>query len=263
MKNKIKYLVIGVFLLVLLLGGINLLTSNKNNFFTKKQLKQSKVHFYEEPNIDISKIKLYIFYVIPANKTDKIKDNWQSLIKNHLDQITAFHQRQFKNLSTLEYEFYQQPVTLTNEIATNNQPFDVFNLDASLKIAEEIYKTLTQELKLLSNHYNILTIIYEGEGAFGGAITEKNNLVEKYKLSSKILPTTIENFDGIVFLSAGYLEKDYGESIFYHEIAHTLGIPDAYQNNKSLSDDIMGNGRFEPLENNYLDNSVLNKMIEF
>lgn len=262
---RVKLLIIPLVILVISSLVYKLLT-NQREKFSSWPISKIKVHFYEEPTIDLSKIKLYVVYALPNNKKAYLKNDWLSLIRKALDKVSLFHHLQFKGFSSIKYEIYHSPIILPDESEAYNTKVDTFNLKKFLKLAEDVEKTLSLDFDVFNldkNNYNILVIFYEGEGAFGAVITDKPKIIEKYSLSSQILPTKIEKFNGVVFISIEYLTTLSGESLLYHEIAHTLGIPDTYQNGRSLSSGIMGAGRFEPLENNYLDKTILNKMISY
>lgn len=258
---KSKYAIIIILILVITAPTLIFILLPSKGKNISKASKQT-VHFYGEPNLNLSSIKLYALYVVPQFKKNQLKNDWQKLIKEALDKAKSFHQVQFRNLSKIDYEIHPQPIVLENIPETDKIGFDSSEMSILLKMIENLEKELSPKLTdLKNNSYKILVIFYEGEGAFGAAITEKSDLLKNYKGSANILPTAIENFNGLAFVSIDYLTKPYGESILYHEIAHALGIPDGYQNDKDLSLDIMGNGRFLPLEINYLNHETINKMM--
>ena len=258
-----KYLIV-IFVFILIIAFLIVISQRVSK---EKQVTQAnKIYFYNQPSINISKIKLKVFYAVPKNKEKEINPGWKDIIENSLKKIVLFHQIQFRNKSTISYDIYSQPFILTNDDSYYNSDFDVVNNKSLLAIAEEIEKFLQKEnsqfLNLNKNEYNVLVILYEGSGAFGAVITDNLKIVDWPQ--AKVVTTTIEKFNGVVFVSFDYLVKSelksFGDSIFYHELAHTLGIPDKYENNINFSLDIMGAGRFEPLENNYLDQETLTKM---
>lgn len=256
---KFKYSIIAVFIVIISVTAFRFKYSSDKEKNISKMIKET-VYFYDDQTLKLSNIKLYAIYALPQTKKNQLKNNWQNLIKEALNKAKLFHQIQFRNRSKIDYEIYPQIIVLDD--TPSQIGFDSLKLSEFLKIVENIEKKLVRELlKLKDDSYKILVIFYEGEGAFGAVITDKSDLLNKYKSSLNVVTTTIENFNGIAFISLDYLNKPYGESILYHEIAHTFGIPDAYQNNKDFSLDIMGNGRFLPLEINYLDYETINKMI--
>ncbi|BCX15243.1 MAG: hypothetical protein KatS3mg097_135 [Candidatus Parcubacteria bacterium] len=259
---KLKFIIIIIIIFSLFLSALLYYSFSQQSNNQLSSL--STLHFYDEPSIDLKHINLYAIYVVAADKKNEIKNNWQQLIEKSLQKISAFHQNQFRNLSHLEYKIYKQPIIIENIDTMNNKGFDVTSLPEFFKIIEKIDKEMPLDFITNKNDiYKILVIFYEGENtAFGSAIVDKENIAEKYQQSSRIITTTIENFNGVALISNDYLNKPYGESILYHEIAHTLGIPDFYKDNQELSLDIMGNGRFIPLEINYLDYEIIKKMTQ-
>lgn len=258
-----KYLIL---ISALILTVVILFFLPQKNYNVKPVIKESKIHFYNQLSVDISKIKLKVFYAVPKNKEKEINLNWKDIIKNSLKKISLFHQIQFRNKSLISYDIYDQPFILNNNDFYYNSNFDVVNNKSLLAIAEEIEQFFDKQnnslLDINKSEYNILTVIYEGEGAFGAVITDNLEIVNWSQ--AKIVTTTIEKFNGVVFVSLDYLAEPelstFGDSIFYHELAHTLGIPDKYENDTNFSLDIMGVGRFEPLENNFLEEETLIKM---
>lgn len=261
MKNKFIYIFVFIFLLIISIGLVILL---KTPPIELSQLKiQSEPHLYNNPQISLRKINLLVFYVSPPGLSS---NNWYENIKEVLEKIKAFHYLQFKKLSIIDYKIYPQPLIFDIK---NKQSFEEgnHNLLKAIKIAEEIETQIIQKkidknfIPLSNNSYNVLGIIYEGAGLYGGLISEKKiSLVERNFTQE----TSLHKFQGFVFISIDYLTKEgfkkIGPTLFYHELAHTFGIPDQYDPQQIFSLDIMGRGRWEILENNYLDHQTLVKM---
>ncbi len=259
MKNKFIY--VFIFLLIVLIGLIILLRIYR----IKTPQLETKIepHFYNNPQISLNNINLMVFYVASSKS---LPDNWHKNIEETLEKIKAFHNLQFKNLSHLDYKIYPKPLILDIKNIQLSEEQN-HNIIKAIKIAEEIENQIIQgqidqNFAFLSNNaYNILVIIYEGAGLYGGLISE-----EKISFLEKNLTynTNLRKFQGFVFISADYLMKNelkkIGPSLFYHELAHTFGVPDKYNQREVLSLDIMGRGRWESLENNYFDYQTLVKM---
>jgi hypothetical protein len=88
-------------------------------------------------------------------------------------------------------------------------------------------------------------------------------IVEDLGLSSSALfEVAVDSVDGFFLVNRRFLEGEYGQfgaSIFAHEFYHTLGTTDQYEGEHALpvSQDIMGVGRFRPLEKTYLERATL------
>lgn len=195
-----------------------------------------KPHLYKDPSVDISQIDLKIFYVVPNNL--QVAPEWRTQISSILTDIVKFHELQFHNTSKLTANLYPSPVILTHEDSFyDTQNTDYGNPQGLRNIVPELESRFPDFLKVPPGNYQATAIIYEGVGASGAE-------------NAMILSRT--------FLSGGEYNLD-GASLFYHEFAHTFGVPDRYDltNNQPESGDIMGNGRFKPLDTNYLGSDIL------
>ena len=191
-------------------------------------------HYYKDPNIDISKIALKVFYVAAANQ--KIANTWQLEINKAVQDISEFHSIQFHGLSTIKAEIYPEPVKLSHDSTyydTENTNFG--NPEGLRRIIPELENNYEEFLKTKAQEFRAIAIIYEGVGASGSS--------------------------GAMILSRTYLsDPQYatdGSAIFYHEFAHTYGLPDRFDpvTNIPQTNDIMGSGRFKPIATDYLDPS--------
>jgi M6 family metalloprotease-like protein len=93
--------------------------------------------------------------------------------------------------------------------------------------------------------FNVLAILYEGVGSGGTVDLGPADFIKQGSLPTFLLARnflTEENY------------QDYGTSFFAHEFGHTLGLPDNYdtKTGKPYSDDLMGSGRYRPLEATYI-----------
>ena len=197
---------------------------------------QIRPHAYGDAAADISKINLKIFYVVPNNLL--IAPSWHNDIAGILDDEIKFHATQFHNFSRLLPEVYPNPVTLEHEdIFYDTANTDLGNPQGLKNIVPELQRRFADFLQVPKGNYLAIAIIYEGVGAAGAP--------------------------NAMILSRTFLAKDeyklVGKSLFYHEFAHTFGLPDSYSltNNLPSANDIMGSGRYKPFDTNYLSPNLL------
>ncbi len=209
---------------------------------------EQKIHYYKDENVDLTKIRIKAVYFVPKNKVSDTKSDWQNLLKNVLSRMAEFHKLQFKDLSQISFDIYPKMVLgLENNLVYDTKSTKFGNPRALLAVSGEIEKRIFNPkgdlynkdfAKLEKNEFESLFIMYEGVAASG--VGKEGGL-----------PTA--------FVARGFLTdkgyKVFGDSTFYHEFAHTIGILDLFdaKTNKPFSEDIMGSGRFRPLEINYID----------
>lgn len=194
-----------------------------------------KPHVYKDPTQGISKIDLKIFYVVPSNLS--ADPNWHDQIQSVLKEVSDFHAVQFHNSSLLKAQIYPSPVILPHDDAyydtqdtSNGNPQGLRSIEPGLE------RDYPDFLKVPQGEFLSVAIIYEGVGASGG--------------------------EGGMILSRTFLAKDEYKlsraSLFYHEFAHTFGLPDRFdQENNPDSDGVMGNGRYKPISINYIETDFL------
>ncbi len=206
------------------------------------------VHYYNNPIVPLDNIAVKIFYVLPSDKSKNVEEGWQETIRDSFKKITLFHSIQFLGRSAMSYSVFPRPVFLPNKGSFYDTPgtFEV-NLsslesieeDALLKLNSESEAELKKFLKIPPGHYTILFFIYEGNGMGGDR--------------------------GRAYVSATIIKdsafKDVKESIMYSNIGHALGFKDHDKKKEEIiSDGIMGRGLFRPLEINFIESSILQKM---
>ena len=243
---------------------------------------KSKIHAYHNTDSSLEKIRIRAFYVVPQNKTADAVPNWKEFLETALVRAAEFHEIQFREKSALYYNIYQEPVILEK----NNDYYDTEstrhgNPKALISIGNELEKRVFKKDGDLymenfsqrnESEYPVLAIIYEGVGAAGGVIYESelesvSEISKKLGLSESVIyKVDVESADGFFILSRSYLtDEQYkfnGITHFYHEFAHTFGLPDGYDLETGVSDtfDIMGEGRRKPIEIMYLDRKFTRAM---
>ena len=236
---------------------------------------ESKIHAFHNPDSNLEKIRIRAFYVVPQNKTADAVSNWKEFLETSLAKAAEFHKIQFREKSALNYDIYPEPVILEkNNIFYDTKTTKYGNPKALIGIANELEKRVFRKDGDLYNEnfsqrsaseYPVLGIIYEGVGAAGGVIYESElestvEIAKKLGLpESVIYKVDVESADGFFILSRTFLtDAEYrfnGVTNFYHEFAHTFGLPDGYDLETGVSStfDIMGEGRKKPIEIMYLD----------
>ena len=248
---------------------------------SRSNLAPAGAHIYKNSGADIGKIALRIFYAVPKNKA--VADgNWPGSTEEALKKISAFHELQFRGKSKISYALFPRPVILENDnLYYDSSSTNGGNPHALIAIAEELERRVFREGGDLFDKnfaaprgmgYPVMGIVYEGVGAAGGIIYESQAespevIAKELNVpASLVYLVNVSSSDGLFLLNREFLTdprySPRGASILYHEFAHTLGIADRYeaQTDKALSDDIMGGGRREPIEMNYIDSAILKEM---
>jgi len=239
-------------------------------------------HIYKNPGANIEKISMRVFHAVPKNKATEAIGSWPGLAEEALQKVSAFHELQFGGKSKISYEIFLRPIVLERDNlyydsdSTNNG-----NPHALITVAEEIERRVFRESGDLfdknfaaprEGSYPVMGIIYEGVGAVGGIIYDSDAespeaIAKELNVpASLVYRVNVTSSDGFFLLNREFLfDPRYaprGATILYHEFAHALGVEDRYdaKTDRASSDDIMGGGRREPIEMNYLDPTTLKEM---
>ena len=204
-------------------------------------------HYFQAPDVKISKIKLEVVYFVPNDQ--KPDENFYTSIENAAKEIQNFHLEQFRGLSALRYAIYAKPVLGIESSAFYDGSNTAHgNPDAVKKIFLE---TASRVFNPNSDMYDakftrrqndelpIRIFIYQGVGASSGVLS--------------------------AIISYDYFTKtNYGATTLYHEILHNLGVPDGYDYiaGDAYSDDIMGGGRIKPISQTYIREEIKKQMME-
>ncbi|MDO8537069.1 MAG: hypothetical protein Q7R94_02380, partial [bacterium] len=199
--------------------------------------------------------------------------DWKEKLATTLDKAARFHDLQFRGASKLAYDIFPEPFILKQD----NAHYDTDTTSAGnprglVNISEEIEtRAFTTSGDLYNENfsaidkseYRVMALFYEGVGGAGGIIYESEldspgEIAKKLGLDESIVyVVNINSVDGFLLVNKRFLDA----TIFYHEFAHTLGLPDRYdEDDNPSSSDIMGAGRKKPIENTYLDKSLLKEM---
>jgi hypothetical protein len=239
------------------------------------------VHVYKNSDKSIADIKIFAFYAVPKNKVGQLEPHWKDQFQAVLDDAVKFHDLQFRGRSQLTYVIFPEPIVLENDdIFYDTTTTDGGNPHGLINISEEINRRILEKggdlyreqfAKTGSSEYRVMGILYEGVGASGGLIYD-SSLQSAEEIAGQlgvpesiVYVVNITNVEAFFLVNRDYLIqnqlKSYGSSIFYHEFAHAFGLPDAFdEENAPYVSDVMGTGRYKPIENTYIDKSFLTAM---
>lgn len=248
---------------------------------TAERLKPA-AHFYKNPRINLARVVLKVFYVVPQNRKDKIDPNLEETLENTLEKAAAFHKIQFRELSELKYDIFPKPIILKEENGFyDTEDTNRGNPYALLRVSREVNDRVfikggdlydEEFVRVEEGEYPVMGLIYEGVGASGSAIyeSELNSAAEIARQlgipESEVKVVKIKEVDGFFILNREFLTNPelslHGVTTLYHEFGHTLGLPDNYntETNQPFYMDIMGGGREETIELMYFDRLSLRDM---
>ena len=225
------------------------------------------VHYYENKDVSLEKILVRVFLFQPNNSDVRLGDDWREEFKNIFDKIQAVHQKQFFNLSAMEYVVYPEIITGKQSAQYYDSDMLIINLGEDTEqlnlIIDEINDRIENaELNKINYDdfdytYLVNQVFYTGSnksninGTVGGYTNEIDNI----------------NTSLIFWMALMDNRSSQNASVVYHEILHTFGVPEGYYYNELSPfaprvDDIMGAGVYEPrpIEVNYLMKEVKKKM---
>ncbi|GEM_PF-2077744 len=235
-----------------------------------------RANFYKDPSVDISRIRVKMFYVVPKNKTQN--PLWRETITSALDQVVKFQSVQFRGLSQIRYDIFPTPVLLRNEdsfydtTSTNSgNPHGLVGVAQEIdervfRVGGDFYNVDFAEFD--KSEYPVMGLVYEGVGASGGVIYEAKlktakEIAEKLGVPESIVYIVdIGSVKGFFIINNQYLTADqykiFGPTLLYHEFSHTIGLPDRFDDDdRPFSDDVTGSGRKESIDVTYIASDLL------
>lgn len=238
-------------------------------------------HVYNIPERSLKHTQIAAFYFVPKNKVDAQDENWKALLEAGLEKLRAFHALQFQGFSDLTYAIYPEPVIGVEEnLFYDTEVTQRGNPRALMSVAEEIEGRVfrpsgdlaIREFSAPPAHvYPVMLIMYEGVGAAGGVIHESEletvgEIAEALGLPEEIIfRVNVDSAGGFFLVNRDFLSEAFapaGVTILAHEFYHTIGVPDGYDEESAVAEtsDIMGLGRFKPLEKTYLKEDTLRQL---
>lgn len=210
----------------------------------------------------IGEVNIKAFYFLPQDVSDKLDANWETELTGALGDLRNFYQHQLHNAVRITFDVYPQPVAgLRSSAEYNGENTGGGNPNGLLAVREELLKRVfdpTGDLYRKSNFvevqdaYKVMAILYEGVGSSATLFRTGTKSINEDTY-------VVEDSGPPAFLVSRYYLgepgfKDYGTTIFAHEFGHTLGLADAYNlvTSQPFSEDIMGLGRFRPIQHSYL-----------
>lgn len=194
-------------------------------------------HYYQSPSVRVPGIKLEVVYFVP---NDQAPDpNFYETLKKGLAQMQTFHSREFQNLNPLRYAIYptavigsESSVFYDGDDTARGNPNAIKRLIA--ETGRRIYNPTgdlysEQFIRRGKGELPVRVFVYQGVGASSGVL-------------------------GIIASYDYFKQTSHAPTVVYHELLHTLGVPDLYDyaTGASQSDDIMGAGREKPLLETYI-----------
>ncbi len=249
-------------------------------------------HFYNNPELpgfvstpsdmpgrSIKNIVIYAFYFVPNDKTQTIRSEWKSTLEEDLGKLRDFHALQFAGRSEITLLIYPEPIIgvhdtrfYDSESTARGNPhaLDATTEEINARVFKKNGDRTRDDFKRQANAYPVFFVYYEGMGASGGIIIERessapDDIARELNISeSTIFETDVALAEGFFLIGTDILtgeENEYRSStIIAHEFYHTIGLQDTYTPSpksggaeRVSSLDIMGSGRYTPLEKTFLD----------
>lgn len=225
--------------------------------YNKTEYSKPSAHYYKNPNIGLEKILARVFLFEPNNSDIKMQEDWQGEMEAIFSKIQTVHKEQFFNLSNLEYVIY--PEVIKGDFPSEYYDKEVLKFDSGKdekqlnlimdEINERIKNKELNKINLDKYSYNYLVnqVFYFGSNKFGDDNVSIAGYTNEERNSSSSL---------LFWKALSRQDIHIKATIIYHEILHTLGVPEGYTYDDftPFVDDIMGMGAISnrPIEINYL-----------
>ncbi|OHA48608.1 MAG: hypothetical protein A2806_00415 [Candidatus Terrybacteria bacterium RIFCSPHIGHO2_01_FULL_48_17] len=255
--NKRAVLAGVIFIATLLVVGgwfINLKFQPKTGVVAPAAL--SSPYAYDNPQEPIGTVALTLVYVVPNDANgNSTSGQWEKElgIAAFIDKVVRFYELQLEGRSRIIWRIVPEPVIGNKtSLEYGGSNTNEGNPEALLKLKEEIGDRMQKgeirpsnfSQEISDDAYSVLAIIFQDVGLAG---TEH-----------------------ALLLSDAYLQNEEfrrnGPTLFAHEFGHALGISDFYEYDSALNreyvlnDDIMGAGRWLPIEQTYVSEETKIKM---
>lgn len=221
-----------------------------------------QLHYANNGQVPLSTVRIKAFYFIPKDAVSRTMDNWQPAYEKALAEVVKFYTLQFHGASSFTVDVHAQPV-IGERASSQYDGADTNrgNPHGLLAVRQELVARMQDKASLLydpsleqqnTDTYTVIAILYEGVGSSATLLVGNEAQPESDLVS---LP---DNSWPAFLVSRDYLSndtyQDYGVTVFAHELGHTFGLKDQYAGPMSqpTSTDLMGSGRFRPLQYTYL-----------
>lgn len=220
-------------------------------------------HHAQIKSISLTDTRIDAFYFVPKDFSDSQDPEWKKHLERALADTKLFYERQVGGGMTIQYNIFPTPIIGKEDSSFyNGADTSKGNTSALLSVYAEINARIQPNVNVDGNVFSRTggtfhpsVILYEGVGASAMLLLDK---------APKDLPKShvvaVDDSTPPAFLISDYFftgeaYKDYGVTIFAHEFGHIIGLMDAYNGDDGFStgEDIMGMGRFKPLNATYLD----------
>lgn len=244
--------------LLLAVSGI-VFVLNKPKVLEERKIQSA--HHGQISEISLKEVHIDAYYFVPKDQAGSLDPKWKQNIEKALKNSKIFYEYQTADALNINYSVFPKPLFGREEsFYYNGRDTSNGNPSALLAIKSEIetrqkYDADFESLGFPGNSgtYRAMAIVYEGVGAASMLLVDK-----KPDKSNTSHVVAVEKNESPAFLVSNFFlnsssYKDYGETIFAHELGHILGLSDAYEfGSESVTNDIMGTGRFRPLDLTYL-----------
>ena len=263
MLKKNKNIIFGMIAASILLA-VFLIVKHQRALETVGPVKVT-AHHGQIKSISLEDTRVDAFYFVPKDFENSIDSAWKQHLENALSQTKLFYEKQVGGGINITYNIFPTPI-LGKEDSTfyNGNDTSQGNPSALILVYAEIQARIASDINVDGNSFSRTggtfhpsVILYEGVGASAMLLLDT---VPKDLPKSHVV--AIDDSSAPAFLISDYFftgdsYKDYGTTFFAHEFGHIIGLVDAYTGDTgfSTSEDIMGMGRFKPLNATYLDDS--------
>lgn len=240
------------------------------------------LHRYNDPAVSLGSVVVRLVYAIPKNKQDDLDPAWQGKLQQIMQEVSRFHELEFRGASHFAYRIYPEPVILEGDSTSyDTNKTDRGNPFGLVHVSEELERRVftpggdqyqADFATTKPGEYRVLGIVYEGVGGSGGIIYDTKlktpaDIAAALNVPASIIyEVQVGSADGFFLLNRRILTdaeyQTYRSSLLYHELAHTFGLADRFDpaSDTPATDDLMGAGRYEPLTSGYLDYETLHAM---
>ncbi|MFH1187285.1 MAG: hypothetical protein V1688_00295 [bacterium] len=233
--------------------------------YNKTEYLKPSPHYYKNPNIGLEKVLARVFLFEPNDINAELQEDWRGGIETVFNKIQTVHKEQFFDLSNIEYIIY--PEIIKGDFPSEYYDKEVLKFDSGKdekqlnlimdEINERIKNKELNKINLEKYNYNYLAnqIFYFGSNKFG----DDNVSIAGYTNEERNSNSSI-----LFWRPLSRQDVHVKATIIYHEILHTLGVPEGYTYDDftPFVDDIMGMGAISnrPIEINYLSNEFKKEM---